>query len=404
MKGFFTKQETKSESRPDGKVYSCISCGGFRNCMSPKMLPYGNDMKDIMIIGPGVSPTDDRRNIPFQGSTGRLLRKSFEKFGIDLDNDCMLLNVTRCLFTEDGEERNPNNYEIQCCRKYVLAAIKEHRPKLIFLLGQEALFSVIGNRWKKELGTIDKWRGWTIPDQDFKCWICPVFDPAFVENCKGPEARTIWELDIANALTKLDEKFPVYVEPQIEYLGNDLSILNTIKGEAAYDFETSGLKAHAEGHKIVCCSIADSENHVYVFMMPERKKDRKPFIDFLENENIGKIAQNLKYELAWSKEILGVEVKNWVWDTMLATHVYDNRPGITGLKFQVYTQFGTIDYDSEIAPYLRAVNEDNANSINRIDELLAKPGGKEKLMKYCALDSVYEMRLSQLQRQNILPF
>lgn len=407
MKGFFTKQETKSESRPDGKVYSCISCGGFRNCENPKMLPQGSNEKGIMIIGPGISPTDDRRNMPFQGSTGRILRKAFDKFGIDLENDCMLLNITRCLFTENEESRNPNNYEIQCCRKYVFQAIKEHKPKLIFLLGQEAVYSVIGSRWKKDLGSIDKWRGWTIPDQEIGAWLCPIFDPLFTDNPKKPEITTVWEQDIENALLKLDAEFPKYVEPKIEYLEDDLSVLNTITHDVVFDIETTGLKPHAEGHKIICASVAVSERLVYVFMLPKSKKKQKPFIDLLENKQIAKGGQNIKFEDTWCAIRLNTTVQNWKWDTMLATHILDNRPDITGLKIQTYLQWGVIDYDSEISPYLKAINPDDANSLNRIEELLEKPDGKQKLLKYCALDSFFEYKLGMIQKELIesqLPF
>ena len=69
-------------------------------------------------------------------------------------------------------------------------------------------------------------------------------------------------------------------------------------------------------------------------------------------------------------------------------------------------------YDSEVGPYLKATNEETKeygdNAINRIDELIAKPGGKEKLLKYCALDSLYEYRVAQAQIEEMeirsLPF
>lgn len=407
---FFTKQETASESRPDGKVYSCISCAGYQNCQSPKMAPQGEGKKGIMIIGPGITALDDKRGLQFQGSLGKKLQRAFQKFDVDLFEDCILLNVTKCLFTdEDDDERNPTNYEIQCCRKYVLAAIKIHKPQIIILIGQEAVYSMIGNRWKKDLGKINKWRGWTIPDQDFKCWICPIENPIYIDSDKKPELQMIFEQDIERILSKLDAKFPLYVEPEIIYL-DELSPLIEIASkwhthkEIAFDYETTGLKPHAEGHRIVCASIAISENEVYTFMMPKKKKDREPFTSILTDLRIGKIAQNMKFEDTWTAVRLGIEVRNWTWDTMLATHILDNRPDITSLKFQVYVQFGVIDYDSEISPYLKSVQEKNSNSINKVDELLAKPNGQHKLLKYCALDSIFEYRLAQLQQEFILPF
>jgi hypothetical protein len=95
-------------------------------------------------------------------------------------------------------------------------------------------------------------------------------------------------------------------------------------------------------------------------------------------------------------------------DTMQATHIIDNRQGVTGLKFQTYVQFGVIDYASDVSPYLGSVDPKNGNSLNRIMELVKKPGGKEMLMKYCGLDSIYEFRLAIKQMYAIeeaqLPF
>jgi len=109
----------------------------------------------------------------------------------------------------------------------------------------------------------------------------------------------------------------------------------------------------------------------------------------------------------WSLVRLKTEVANWEWDTMIASHILDNRPEVTGLKFQTYVQFGVIDYDSEISPYLKSGSNDG-NALNRIEELVKLPSGKEKLMEYCAMDSIFEFRLAQLQIEKIgydfLPF
>jgi hypothetical protein len=92
---------------------------------------------------------------------------------------------------------------------------------------------------------------------------------------------------------------------------------------------------------------------------------------------------------------------------MLAAHMLDNRSGITGLKFQTYANFGIADYSSSVTPYLRK-KEEGGNGMNSIFELLEIEGGKEKLLKYCALDSHYQYRLSMMQMKkldyNYLPF
>ena len=278
------------------------------------------------------------------------------EFGVDLENDCWNTYAAKCA----GDE-NPTVYQLDCCRKFLLRLIKEKKPKAIILYGDNPLYALIGNRWKKGLGTINKWRGWQIPDQDLKAWVCPVFSPEFILGAEKGVEMVVWGGDIEKAIKAAQMPFKTFVEPKIVYLKKDLSILDTIKTRnIAFDYETTGLKPHDKGHEIICASVAVSENLVYVFPMPRSSRRRKPFIDLLQRGGVGKIAQNMKYEDNWTNEILKTPVTNWIWDTMLATHIIDNREGVTGLKFQTYVQFGVVDYDSDINAYLKSEGK-NAN-------------------------------------------
>jgi DNA polymerase len=377
------------------------------------MQPFGNFKKKILNIGEAPGENEDKYGKPWQGKAGALLERTYKRLGIDLFEDCLNINAVHCRpMDKDGDNRAPSNFEVECCRKAVLQTIEEYKPRVIILLGNSAVFSLIGHRWKQDLGGITKWRGWTIPDQDFNTWICPTFHPSFVERLLSKNIgidveTTIWEQDLKQAFELVKTPVPVYVEPEIEII-EDLSILNKITQKFAFDYETTGLKPHAPGHKIICCSVADTANHVYVFMMPQTKRERMPFLNLLTQPSIGKMAQNMKYEDTWTSVRLGVDVQNWVWDSMLASHMLDNRVGVTGLKFQTYVQFGVVDYASEVAPYLGAVDSKNANAINKIGQLLTKPGGIDMLLKYNALDSINEYRLCTKQmdliEQSCLPF
>jgi uracil-DNA glycosylase family 4 len=405
MTGFFTKRETESQARPNGKILSCVSCGKYKGSNTPKMKPYGEFGKGILIIGRNPERRDDQMGEPFQGQFGDSLKLALKDLSIDLFKDCL---CTFACFCRGKNDEQPTKYEVDCCRKDLFKVIKEYKPKVIILLGSSAAYSIIGHRWKHDFGSTEKakpisrWRGWTIPDQEFKCWICPTFSPQEVHNDKKEVVSLIWKQDLKRAIQCLGRKFPEYKEPKIEVLDeSDLSKLDEIEdGTIAFDYETSGLKPHREGHRIVCCSIAVSRNKVYVFMMPKRKKYQEPFLRLLANSDVKKMGHNCKYEDNWSNVILKQDIKGWYWDSMLAAHVLDNRPGITGLKFQTYVQFGIIDYSSEIEPYLQA-KDGTANEFNRILKLVETTEGKQKLLKYNALDSIYEYRLAELQQKII---
>ena len=404
MKGFFTAKQTESKSRPDGKTYSCASCGLYKNALSPKMRAYGEFKKEILNIGEAPGEVEDKRGIPWQGKSGRLLKKVYRRLGIDLFEDCLNVNAVLCRpMDKTGNNRPPTNLEIDCCRKSILQIIDDCQPKVIVLFGGSALYSALGKRWKRDLGGISKWRGFTIPDRDFKAWVCPTFHPSYVERSDGGEVETIWAQDLGQAIKKVNEPLPLFKKPRITVL-TDLTPLKDIKCSlVAFDYETTGIKPHAPGHRIVCASVAVSEDECFVFMMPKNKKDRQPFIDLLADRSIGKMAHNIKFEETWSVVRLRQPVANWEWDSMMAAHILDNRPGVTSLKFQTYINFGIIDYESEVSPYLKAVDSKNGNALNRIFE-----ADEKKLMEYCSLDSIYEYRLAMWQikiiNYSFLPF
>lgn len=394
IEGFFSQKEMESKSRPNGKIYSCASCGLYKNADSPKMRPTGGFRKGIMNIGPFPSVTDDKKGAHFQGQFGRTVESAYAKLGIDLYEDCVNLNALNCW---PGSETAKLSYNIACCRKIVIATIEEYQPKVIVLFGMQAVESVIGHRWKRSLDDIGKWRGWTIPDRDFNAWICPVLYPDLDKMAK--EFSTIWNQDIERALSKVNEDIPEYVEPEIEII-TDLSVLDDIKSDTiAFDYEATGIKPHASGHKIICASVADSPDHAYSFLLPGSKNARQPFVDLLGMPLVRKMAHNMKYEDTWSVVRLRQRVYGWYWDSMLAAHILDNRPGITSLKFQTYVHFGIVDYEAEIAPYLRGEDDKNGNAINNIDEVLKSPSLTRKLLEYCGMDSINEYRLALLQQE-----
>lgn len=403
MKGFFSVKETQSSSRPDGKIYSCVSCGLYKNSINPKMKPQGNFAKQILIIGGFPSDLEDKKNKLWQNIPGRFLSESLQKIGIDLHEDCLFINAVNCIpLTKDDNYRSPNNYEMDCCKTIIVSkVIKEYQPKLILLLGKDALYSFLSNHWSGSIDGLAKWRGFVIPDKKHKCWVLPTYDPKIIYDAY-PEVLTVWQQDINKIEKYVDKPLPKYKEPVIDVI-TDLSVLSKITtGPVAIDYETTGLKPHAKGHRIVCVSVATTDSHVYVFMLPDNRKDRQPFIDLLKNPEISKMGHNIKYEENWSVQRLRQPVEGWEWDSMLAAHILDNRPGITGLKFQTYIHFGVTGYENEVSQYLKSEDKDG-NAMNRVLEFVGTTSGRDELLKYCALDSIYQYRLAMLQ-QKIMNF
>jgi uracil-DNA glycosylase len=399
MPGFFSAEEVTMSTR-NVKQETCVACGLYKTVKTPRMEPFGNGKRGIMVIGEAPGETEDTRGKQWQGKVGKRLQEAMQELGFDLFDDCLCFNSVNCRPTKpDKTNRMPTPKEIACCRPRVLKAIDEFKPKVILLLGGPAVISLIGHRFKKDLSGIFKWRGWAIPDRHFNAWLCPTFHPSFTERSEK-EVETIWMQDLEHALSFVNKPYPQWVDErtQVEII-TDLSILDTLGSPFTFDFEATGLKPHNQTiHHLVCMSAYDGKR-CFAFMMPTDPKNKKRLHRLLTSDR-DKIAQNMKYEHQWAFYCLGIEIQNWLFDPMLASHVLDNRPDITSLAFQAYVNFGVIEYKDYTDPFLSA-DKKNANSVNKIDELVKTPEGKRELLIRCGLDSIYEYRLAMLQMKQL---
>lgn len=399
MEGFFSKTEVGS-SKSD-----CKKCKLYKGCKSPKMEETGKGRKKILIIGEAPGKQEDLKGIQFVGEAGQILRNVLDGIGIDLDRDCWKTNAVNCrpytkkTHAQEEKNRTPTKREISLCRPRVLKVIEEKKPHLIILLGGTALESLISHRYKGKLGGITKWRGFVIPDQDIKTYIALTFHPSYVLRSKGiVSIEKLFRNDLTAFMDYLNKPFPTYHEPKIHVIDRKkaVDVLQTILRKKpsllSFDYETTGLKPYNKGHEIVCCSISFIRNIAYVFELKSKKVIRL-WKTVLKDKEIPKSAHNIKFEKTWSKEILKTTVRAWKWDTMQTAHIMDNRSGITGLKFQVYVNFGKIDYSSHIEKYLEA---ENGNAFNRIKE-----APWDELLKYCGMDSVFQYRLTELQMKEM---
>lgn len=402
--GFFTNSQMVSRSKKTRKsLAKCGSCELHKNCLSPKMPPHGECKKGLMVLAEMPGAREDKLNKQLVGKSGQYLRRKLRRLhDIDLDRDVVKHNATNC---RAEKNRDPKANEIDCCRPFVLNTVGKYKPKVILLFGQHAVKSLIGHRWKKDLGGITKWRGYAIPDADFKCWLVPTYHPAYImRETSPPVAELIFERDLKTAVDLLDKPLPDFVysneEDRVQILKHPEQVNNyldkLIFGDTtliSFDYEATGLKPYREGHEIVTASISENPFHATAF--PMYKESAHKFKRLLECEHIKKIVHNLNFEKMWSKIMFDADMsaESVFMDTMLTSHIIDNRSANTSLKFQAYVNFGICDYDSHLDYYMKA---EGSNDFNKI-----KQAPLRELLIYNGLDSMFTFRLGVTHMKNM---
>jgi uracil-DNA glycosylase family 4 len=356
-RGFFEKEEIES-------TICGTTCKLNRSCKHPNMPVRGQGKEKVLVISGTISQEEDACGDRFVGAVGQYLQETFERLGFDLCRDCWTYSAVNCCALL------PSFQEIQTCRKHVLSVIRELKPKVTILLGNTAIMSVIGSRWKRDAGySVDRWRGWRIPDAVLQTYLCPVYSPEVPQ--RHGMLEFMWVKDLAQALALVRSPFPLF-DPGITG-GSSLvkKIICETREPLAVDYETSGVKPDKKGHFIRVIGVADSTRSAACLIT---QLDIRVLQHLLLN--VPKIGHNIKYEERWSRRCLDIECKRWLWCTMTSAHIFDNRKGILSLKFQGYVHFGVCGYEAEVD-----FGTSDSNSINNIKAIPASV-----LCRYCAMD------------------
>jgi len=166
----------------------CLNCGLYQKSDNPKIEVSGEGKKKILIIGEHTSHEDEMYGTAFSGEDGELLEKHLRFNGINLYRDCWRVKAVRC------NQFNPSYNQIKACSPYIEKLIKTKKPKLVLLMGSNAVASLFGKDFSDR--TIERWRGFLIPDQDLKCNIFslnPISD--LIDYRKDKNLSSLFERD-----------------------------------------------------------------------------------------------------------------------------------------------------------------------------------------------------------------
>ena len=100
----------------------------------------GNPNAQIMFIGEAPGREEDLQGKPFVGKSGEMITKMIQKVLLLKREDVYIANIIKC---RPPQNRNPEIEEIDACKGYLLKQIEIIKPKIIVLLGNIALHSLL---------------------------------------------------------------------------------------------------------------------------------------------------------------------------------------------------------------------------------------------------------------------
>lgn len=399
--GFFASSQLAQSKAPPLAVAACGACGLYKSCHSPKMPWTGGGRRKILIVAEAPGAEEDKTGRQLVGAAGQHLRKALERVGVDLEDDCWKTNAVIC---RPPNNATPEAQKIHYCRPNLDATLRELQPEIIIPLGAVAVAGLIGGHWGNDIGAIGRWVGWQIPSQRLNAWICPTWHPSYIMRCEEGKPRNAvpaiwWGRHLAAAVALQGRPWAaapnyganVRAVADIALAARLVRQIVARGGACAFDYETNMLKPEGKAARIVSCSICWRGKKTIAY--PWHGDAITATQEFLRSP-LPKIAANLKFEERWTIKEFGHGARNWVWDTMQAAHVLDNRRGITGLEFQAFIRLGEEKYSDHITPYLKANDESGANRILEEIEL-------SDLLKYNGMDSLLEYNIAAQQMDEI---
>jgi DNA polymerase-1 len=388
--GFFSNNElvkkTKKEIDIDQLNPDCGKCGLYKNCIHPKIKYTGEGKKEILIISDYPGKQEDEFGIHLVGENGDFLKKELKRIKISLHKDCWKIAAVNC---SPPLRTIPSHKHLKCCYPMVQQTILKLKPKVIILLGNIAVTSLFGEDFSNR--TILRWRAHQIPDEKFKCFILPLFAPyQLIKQAKDKNLQATFRRDLKRINVCLKKSFEESINyEQYVTILQDFKRVKTLlkrilkrKQTISFDYETTGLKPHRNGHKIVTIGVSVSPTKAYAFPFDFKsfwtKKElheiKSLWHKIIADKDIKKICHNIKFEDSWSAIRIGSRIQKIHWDAMIAQKIIDNRAASTGLKFQTFIRYGVRPYDKTIAPFLKAKGEFNTVEQAPLKDLLIYNG------------------------------
>lgn len=193
LRGAAGKEQLLTELR-DVIIGDCTRCGlsaQRRNIVFGE----GNPDCELMFIGEGPGEDEDRQARPFVGRAGQLLRRMIDRMGLP-QQSVYIANVVKC---RPPANRTPLHEEIETCIPFLKRQIEIISPRVIMVLGNVALQSLLGSELK-----ITSARGRFMQYEEIP--VMPTFHPSYL--LRNPKDKWLTWQDALYVLKLLGKEVP----------------------------------------------------------------------------------------------------------------------------------------------------------------------------------------------------
>lgn len=413
---------------------SCTSCGLHETAENVCIRPRGSVRAPIFLVGEAPGKNENQQGKAFVGRAGDMLLDLLAAAHYE-DGQFRLTNVVRCIPWEgepgwNGKVRRPSPAELAACQQYINSEIVLLKPEVIVALGNSACEAILGKksvgaiRGRKHLRTFE-WNG-----REHTCEVIPTYHPASLLYRDDPTRRGQVVTDLRMAWNL------VFAEAE----EHDYRILSTKK--AVDQFTRQILKAHRAG-KLgwVSSDIETDDVHsgnpnpwntetnimTVQFSWKERSgvmipiaHPESPFateegIEFLQPrlkklfEVLPICGQNFRFDATYLKMRLGIDVKNFVFDTRSANHFIHGGNEANDLESMAGHYLGWTGYKEDMARdmmHLRGSERHFGNvPLDRLLEYAVGDTDATLRLSYVLRDKIKEEgRLEQYERRYIFPW
>jgi uracil-DNA glycosylase family 4 len=401
----------------------CTRCHLHQEATNVCVPSKGSENPEILLVGIGPGYNEDKKGECFIGPAGQMLDSMLKEANVPVEK-VRFANLVRCVPWQNkatAKVRDPTFEEIQICAPYLLAEIAKYKPKVIVPLG-----AVVANYFnpQAEGQRISALRGkptnWKHPTTNDEYAILPTFHPAavcraehmyrrhvvndflFVNQLIG--AKDVFEgthyelldteekiraaVDRMLRLNAIDEDFVVSVDTETGFADN-------IPEKYPRTRKQIQLNPFDPFHTLVSVQLSFAPKQGYIILLHHKDST---FTDTLQHSmirfhlqrlfDVVKVAgQNFKFDYKEFLVKLGVEVKHFYFDAMLAHFLRYGKDDPRSLESIGARFIDMAGYKSEMGKALATLPEERRH-MGYVD--------LDKLIRYGCGDSDAVMRYMKL--------